>query len=52
MTKIKTVATVVAMIGIVGMSVGGATNPEISALVPIGIGVGTALSAIIAIFKK
>lgn len=52
MAKLKVIFTIVTLLGITGMTVTGATAADIGVYIPIGVGVGTAVSAIIAVFSK
>lgn len=52
MSKVKVGFMIGCLVGITGLSALGASGAEISALVPIGIGLGTAISAVIAAVKR
>lgn len=52
MSKLKVVGTVVCLVGISILAVAGVAISEISSLVPIGVGVGSAVGALVAILKK
>lgn len=52
MSKLKVLFMVLSLVGISGLSAVGATGAEVGSLVPIGIGLGSAVAAVIAVVKK